>query len=408
MTLTEKQQQAVKMALTTKLCVLTGGPGTGKTQTTRTIIELLERYKCRYVLASPTGRAAKRLSEASGAEAKTIHRLLEYSPTTESHFKRDRDHPLAADIVIIDEASMLDVVLCNSLLKAVPPAAHVVFVGDADQLPSVGPGNVLRDLLESWSITTVRLDVIFRQAAELGIITNAHRINHGEPPQLRGLPDFFFFPRPTAEATAAMVVELVAERIPQKLGFDRRAIQVLAPMHRGAAGVQALNAALQAALNPAHPSKPEKTWGATTLRVGDRVMQVRNNYDLDVFNGDVGEVAAVDAAEQTLAVRFEELQGARLVSYKWSELDELQLAYAMSIHKSQGAEYPVVVLPLVGQHWAMLQRNLLYTAVTRARQAVVLVGEERAISQAVRNHTQLTRLSGLGHRLRVGADAASE
>lgn len=400
--LTEKQQQAVMTALTTKLCVLTGGPGTGKTQTTRTIIDLLTRHRCRYVLASPTGRAAKRLSEASGAEAKTIHRLLEYAPGTESHFKRDRDNPLVADFVVIDEASMLDIVLCNNLLKAVPPAAHVLFVGDADQLPSVGPGNVLRDLLEGWSVASVRLDVIFRQAAESGIITNAHHINHGEQPVLRDLPDFFFFRRPVPEGCAEMVVELVAERIPRRFGYERQAIQVLSPMHRGAAGVQALNEHLQAALNPPAPTRPEKSWGSTTLRVGDRVMQIRNNYDLDVYNGDIGEVVAVDREEQTLSVRYDELAGPRVVAYEWSALDELQLAYATSIHKAQGAEYPVIVVPLVQQHAMLLQRNLLYTAVTRAKELVVLVGDERAIAQAVRNHTVDARFTSLGHRLRVG------
>lgn len=400
--LTDKQQLAVKTALTTKLTVLTGGPGVGKTATTRTIIDLLEQHRCRYVLASPTGRAAKRLSEASGAEAKTIHRLLEYAPNTESKFRRDRDNPLLANMVVIDEVSMLDILLCNNLLKAVPPAAHVLFVGDADQLPSVGPGNVLRDLLDSWSVSTVRLDVIFRQAAESGIITNAYRINNGEQPQLRGLPDFFFFPRPSPEATAEMVVELVAERIPRKFGYERQAIQVLVPMHRGAAGVQALNEQLQAALNPPQPGRAEKTWGSVTLRVGDRVMQIRNNYDLDVYNGDVGEVVAVDSEEQNVQVRFDEVAGPRVVAYAWADLDELQLAYATSIHKSQGAEYPVVVVPLVQQHWALLQRNLLYTAVTRAKNLVVLVGEERAIAQAVRNHTVDARFTSLGHRLRVG------
>ncbi|GAC1552786.1 MAG: ATP-dependent RecD-like DNA helicase [Herpetosiphon sp.] len=400
--LTEQQRVAVKTALTNKLSVLTGGPGTGKTQTTRALITLLRQHNCRYVLASPTGRAAKRLSEASGAEAKTIHRLLEYSPTSESKFRRDRDNPLPADIVVVDEVSMLDILLCNNLLKAVPPAAHVLFVGDVDQLPSVGPGNVLRDLLESWAVATVKLDVVFRQAADSGIISNAYLINHGQQPALEGLKDFYFFPRPTAEATAAMVVDLVAERIPRRFGYDRQAIQVLVPMHRGDAGVQALNEQLQAALNPPRPDRPEKSWGSMTLRVGDRVMQVRNNYDLDVYNGDIGEVVGVDRQAQTLAVRFDEVGGARLVAYEWSMLDELQLAYATSIHKAQGAEYPVVVIPLVTAHWAMLQRNLLYTAVTRARELVVLVGEGRAIQQAVRQNGVIERYTGLGRRLQLG------
>ncbi|MDQ5853283.1 MAG: ATP-dependent RecD-like DNA helicase, partial [Chloroflexota bacterium] len=397
---TEKQREAIRTALTTKLGVLTGGPGTGKTTTLRTVIDLLDAHRCRYVLASPTGRAAKRLSEATGAEAKTIHRLLEYSPVGDVRFKRNRDNPLDADMVVVDEASMLDIFLCNDLLKAVPPNAHVLFVGDVDQLPSVGPGNVLRDLIESWAVPAVHLDVIFRQAEGSGIISNAHCINAGELPRMEGLDDFFFFPRPDPEACAAMVVELVVERIPRRFGIDRRSIQVLSPTHRGPAGVQALNKALQAAINPPHPGRPERTWGDTTFRVGDRVMQVRNNYDLDVYNGDVGEITAVDREQQTLAVRYDELSGPRAVIYDWAFLDELQLAYATSIHKAQGAEYPVVVVPLLRQHTILLQRNLLYTAVTRAKQVVVLVGDRSAIKRAVDNNEVAVRYTGLQRRLR--------
>ena len=397
---TEKQREAIRTALTTKLGVLTGGPGTGKTTTLRTVIDLLDAHRCRYVLASPTGRAAKRLSEATGAEAKTIHRLLEYSPVGDVRFKRNRDNPLDADMVVVDEASMLDIFLCNDLLKAVPPNAHVLFVGDVDQLPSVGPGNVLRDLIESWAVPAVQLDVIFRQAEGSGIISNAHCINAGELPRMEGLDDFFFFPRPDPEACAAMVVELVVERIPRRFGIDRRSIQVLSPTHRGPAGVQALNKALQAAINPPHPGRPERTWGDTTFRVGDRVMQVRNNYDLDVYNGDVGEITAVDREQQTLAVRYDELSGPRAVIYDWAFLDELQLAYATSIHKAQGAEYPVVVVPLLRQHTILLQRNLLYTAVTRAKQVVVLVGDRSAIKRAVDNNEVAVRYTGLQRRLR--------
>lgn len=398
--LTEKQREAVELALTTKVCVLTGGPGTGKTTTLRTVINLLEAHRCRYVLASPTGRAAKRLSEATGAEAKTIHRLLEYSPVGDSPFKRNRDYPLDADIVVIDEASMLDILLCNHLLKAVPPSAHVLFVGDADQLPSVGPGNVLRDLIDSWAIPAIHLDVIFRQEEGSGIIANAHRINNGELPEVQGLDDFFFFPRPVPETCAEMVVELVLERIPRRFHVDRRAIQVLSPTHRGPGGVQALNKALQEALNPPDPRKAERTWGDTIFRNGDRVMQVRNNYDLDVYNGDVGEVVLVDLDAQTLTVRYDEVKGARDVVYDWAFLDELQLAYATSIHKAQGAEFPVVVIPLLRQHAILLQRNLLYTAVTRAKQIVVLVGDWRAVEMAVRNNEVAARFTGLERRLR--------
>ena len=401
-TLAARQREAVSTVLTTKLCVLTGGPGTGKTTTLRTVIDLLEAYGYRYVLASPTGRAAKRLSEATGAEARTIHLLLEYAPGGGGFgrsFKRNRDNPLEADMVVIDEASMLDVFLCNDLLKAVPREAHVLFVGDADQLPSVGPGNVLHDLINVPAVHSVHLDLIFRQAEGSGIIANAHRINAGEMPQLQGLDDFFFFPRPQPERCAEMVIELVTERIPRRFEIAPRAIQVLSPMHRGAAGVQALNKALQEALNPPHPSRAERTWGDTTFRVGDRVMQVRNNYDLDVYNGDVGEIIAVDCEAQTLVVRYDEVAGPREVIYDWAFLDELQLAYASSIHKAQGAEYPVVVIPLVQQHAYLLQRNLLYTGVTRARQLVVLAGDERAIATAVRNNEVAARYTGLQRRL---------
>lgn len=399
--LTEKQQSAVRATLTDKLVVLTGGPGTGKTSTLRALILLLDKLGKRYVLASPTGRAAKRLSEATGAEAKTIHRLLEYAPQGDRQFKRDRDNQLACDMLVVDEASMLDVLLCNSLLKAIPPSAHVLFVGDTDQLPSVGPGNVLRDLIESWAVTTVHLDRVFRQAEGSGIIANAHRINTGELPQLADLHDFFFFPRPQPEPCAELVVDLVCNRIPRKFGVDpRRSIQVLSPTHRGPAGVQALNKLLQEALNPPHPSRPERTWGDTIFRLGDRVMQVRNNYDLDVYNGDVGEIVALDREAQRLLVRYEEARSVREVAYDWAALDELQLAYALSIHKSQGGEYPVVVVPLLRQHFMLLQRNLLYTAITRARQIVVLAGDRRAIEIAVDNDRVAQRYTALQRRLR--------
>ncbi|HZB95357.1 MAG TPA: ATP-dependent RecD-like DNA helicase [Herpetosiphonaceae bacterium] len=397
--LTAKQRNAVETALTTKLCVLTGGPGTGKTTTLRTVIELLEAHRRRYVLASPTGRAAKRLGEATGAEAKTIHRLLEYSPVGGAHFKRNEDNPLDVDMIVVDEASMLDIFLCNNLLKAVPRSAHVLFVGDADQLPSVGPGNLLHDLIDSAAVHTVHLDLIFRQAEGSGIISNAHRINAGEMPQLEGLDDFFFFPRPEPEACATIVVDLVTERIPRRFGIGRRSIQVLSPTHRGPAGVQALNQSLQAAINPPGPSRPERAWGDTVFRLGDRVMQVRNNYDLDVYNGDVGEISAIDREAQTLTVAYDELGGRREVVYDWAYLDELQLAYATSIHKAQGAEYPVVVVPLLQQHAILLQRNLLYTAVTRAKQVAVLAGDRRAVATAVRNNEVAARYTGLKRRL---------
>lgn len=406
--LSERQQEAVIMALTNKISILTGGPGTGKTTCLRTVITALQARAIPYLLASPTGRAAKRLSEATGGEALTIHRLLEYSPQGGGSFRRNLDNPLEAAIVVVDEASMLDILLAHHLLKAIPPHAHLLIVGDADQLPSVGPGRVLRDLLDSMALPSVHLDTIFRQAEGSGIIANAHRINQGQPPIFADartaspaedatIDDFFFFPQPEPEACAMLTVELVAERIPRRFGLDpRRDIQVLVPTHRGLAGVQSLNAALQAALNPEASHKAERRTGQGLLRVGDRVMQQRNNYDLEVFNGDIGEVAAIDAEEQRLTVRYDLT---RLVAYDFSQLDELTLAYAISVHKSQGAEYPCVVIPLVMQHYALLQRNLLYTAVTRARSLAVIVGDRRAIATAVQNHEVAGRYTGLARRL---------
>lgn len=400
--LTERQQTAVQMALTAKVSILTGGPGTGKTTTLRTVIALLQARGYRALLASPTGRAAKRLAETTGAAAKTIHRLLEYSPQGGSHFKRNADRPLECDLLVIDEVSMLDILLANHLLKAAPSHAHVLLVGDADQLPSVGPGRVLRDLLESLAIPSVHLDAIFRQAAGSGIIANAHRINSGELPVFQGHADFFFFPAAEPERCAELTVELVAERIPRRFGYDpRRDIQVLAPTHKGAAGVANLNRLLQAALNPPAPGKAEKLFGATTLRLGDRVLQLRNNYDLDVYNGDIGVVTAIDPVEQLLHVTFDD---ERAIAYDFGQLDELGHAYALSIHKSQGGEYPVVVAPLLMQHYTLLQRNLLYTAVTRARKLVVLVGDRKAIAVAVGNNRVVARYTGLAARLnRPGA-----
>ena len=397
-TLTDRQREAVRMALTNKVSVLTGGPGTGKTLSTRTIIMALEQRGYRYLLASPTGRAAKRLSEATGAEAMTIHRLLEFSPVGGPHFKRNDEYPLDAAMVIVDEVSMLDILLANNLLKAIPREAHVLFVGDADQLPSVGPGRVLRDMLDSLAVPSVHLDVIFRQAEGSGIVANAHRINGGEYPQTRGLDDFFFFPRPEPDPCAELTVELVAERIPRRFGLDpRRDIQVLTPTHRGPAGVANLNGLIQAALNPPAPARAEQRFGATVFRVGDRVLQMRNNYDLEVYNGDIGEVVAIDRVEQLLTVRYD---NERDVAYDFGLLDELTLAYAISIHKAQGAEYPCVVIPLLTQHYMLLQRNLLYTAVTRARSLVVLLGDRRAVAIAVKNNEVAARYTGLARRLK--------
>lgn len=409
--LTEHQREAVQMALTNKVSVLTGGPGTGKTISLRTVIQALDQRGYRYRLASPTGRAAKRLSEATGADASTIHRLLEFSPLNGGQFKRNAERPLECEVVIVDEASMLDVLLANHLLKAIPPGAHLLLVGDADQLPSVGPGRVLRDILDSMVLPSVHLDVIFRQAEGSGIVANAHRINAGTLPIfVSARPegdggvrdagqdgDFFFFPERTPEACAELVVDLVTRRIPRRFGLDpRRDVQVLTPTHRGPAGVQNLNALLQAALNPPEPGRAEVRFGATLFRAGDRVLQLRNNYDLDVYNGDIGEVTAIDSVDQLLTVRFD---GVRDVAYDFGLLDELALAYAISVHKAQGAEYPCIVMPLLTQHYALLQRNLVYTGITRARRLVVLAGDRQALAIAVRNNTVADRYTGLARRL---------
>jgi exodeoxyribonuclease V alpha subunit len=407
-TLTEQQRAAVQMALTNKVSVLTGGPGTGKTTTLRTIIMALQQRGEKFLLASPTGRAAKRLSEATGAEASTIHRLLEYSPVGGVHFKRDPDNPLDAAMVVVDEVSMLDILLANHLFKAIPPHAHVLLVGDADQLPSVGPGRVLRDILDSLAVPSIHLETIFRQAEGSGIVANAHLINAGEQPhfadprrqQAAHPQDFFFFPRPEPDPCAELAVDLVARRIPARFGLDsRRDIQVLTPTHRGPAGVANLNQLLQAALNPPDPMRAEQRFGATTFRIGDRVLQQRNNYDLEVYNGDIGEVVAIDPIDQLLTVRYD---GTRDVGYDFGLLDELTLAYAISVHKAQGAEYPCVVIPLLTQHYTLLQRNLLYTAVTRAKRLVVLLGDRRAVAIAVKNNRVAERYTGLARRL-IGA-----
>jgi exodeoxyribonuclease V alpha subunit len=395
---TERQRDAIRTTLTQKVSVLTGGPGTGKTTVLRTIVSLVAARGYKALLASPTGRAAKRLSEVTSAEAKTIHRLLEYAPGGGGSFRRNAEWPLECDLLVVDEVSMLDILLANHLLKAVPPQAHLLLVGDADQLPSVGPGRVLGDLLESGVVPSVHLDQIFRQAAGSGIALNARRINGGQLPELQGLDDFFFFGAPDAEACAARVVELVSERIPRRFGLNpRRDVQVLSPTHKGAAGVANLNRLLQEALNPAAPGRAEKPFGSTIFRLGDRVIQQRNNYELDVYNGDVGVIAAIDHDEQLLNVRFED---GRDVAYDFALLDELALAYALSVHKSQGGEYPAIVLPLLMQHGGLLQRNLLYTGVTRARELVVLSGDKRALAAAVADERTEERHSGLAGRLR--------
>ncbi|MFG6201258.1 ATP-dependent RecD-like DNA helicase [Nonomuraea sp. JJY05] len=396
--LAPEQRQAVRLALTEKVAVLTGGPGCGKSFTVRSIVLLARAKRAKVILAAPTGRAAKRLAELTGHEATTVHRLLQLRPGGEATF--DRDNPLDADLVVVDEASMLDLLLANKLVKAVAPGAHLLFVGDVDQLPSVGAGEVLKDLLASDDIPRVRLTQIFRQAQESGVVVNAHRVNTGHHPILQGMNDFFLFPCEEAEDIAALTVDVVARRIPRRFGLDpRRDVQVLAPMHRGAAGAGALNTALQEALTPAREGMPERRYGGRVFRVGDKVTQLRNNYDkgaAGVFNGTVGIVTDIRPDEHKLTVVTDEEEA---VDYAFDELDELAHAYAVSIHRSQGSEYPAVVVPLATSAWMMLQRNLLYTAITRAKKLVVIVGSRRALAQAVRTKGAGRRHTGLTHRL---------
>ncbi|MFF3326199.1 ATP-dependent RecD-like DNA helicase [Streptomyces sp. NPDC002889] len=397
--LAPEQEAAVRLALTTKVAVLTGGPGCGKSFTVRSIVELAHAKKAKVVLAAPTGRAAKRLAELTGAEASTVHRLLELKPGGDAAF--DRDRPLEADLVVVDEASMLDLLLANKLVKAVAPGAHLLLVGDVDQLPSVGAGEVLRDLLaDGGPVPSVRLTRIFRQAQQSGVVTNAHRINSGLQPITSGLADFFHFVEEETEDAGVLTVDVAARRIPAKFGLDpRRDVQVLAPMHRGPAGAGTLNGLLQQAITPARPDLPEKRVGGRVFRVGDKVTQIRNNYDKGrngVFNGTVGVVTSLQPDDQRLTVLTDEDEE---VPYDFDELDELAHAYAVTIHRSQGSEYPAVVIPVTTGAWMMLQRNLLYTAVTRAKKLVVLVGSRKAIGQAVRTVSAGRRFTALDHRL---------
>lgn len=406
-TLAPEQEAAVRLALSRKVAVLTGGPGCGKSFTVRSIVELARAKKAKVVLAAPTGRAAKRLSELTGAEASTVHRLLELKPGGDAAY--DRDRPLDADLVVVDEASMLDLLLANKLVKAVAPGAHLLLVGDVDQLPSVGAGEVLRDLLaDGGPVPAVRLTTIFRQAQQSGVVTNAHRINSGVPPLTQGLSDFFLFVEDETEDAGVLAVDVAARRIPAKFGLNpRRDVQVLAPMHRGPAGAGHLNGLLQQAITPARPDLPEKRFGGRVFRVGDKVTQIRNNYDKGengVFNGTVGVVTALDVDEQKLTVLTDEDEE---IPYDFDELDELSHAYAMTIHRSQGSEYPAVVIPVTKSAWMMLQRNLLYTAVTRAKKLVVLVGSRQAIGQAVRTVSAGRRCTALDYRLQGGTEGGS-
>ena len=392
----EVQLAAIRQAVTSKVMVLTGGPGTGKTTTTQGIIAALKKAGLRVLLAAPTGRAAKRMSEATGMEAKTIHRLLEYNP--QDGYKRNDENPLEGDALIVDECSMIDILLMNNLLKAVPVGMRLVLVGDIDQLPSVGAGNVLRDVIDSQRIPVVRLVRIFRQAQKSRIVMSAHAINRGKFPDTSNGrdTDFFFMKEEDPERAAESIVRLVKERLPRAYRESPDRIQVLTPMQRGVVGAANLNLLLQQALNPSGPSLSR---GGYTYRQGDRVMQLRNNYDKDVFNGDLGYIREVDTEERTLKVDFD----GKWVEYDVTELDELTLAYATTIHKAQGSEYPIVVMPVLMTHFVMLQRNLIYTGITRAKKICVLLGAAKALAYAVRNVSVLKRNTRLKERLNPSA-----
>ncbi len=392
------QRDAVVAALTEKLLILTGGPGTGKTTIVRAILDLYEAKKQRVGVCAPTGRAAKRLTESTGREARTIHRLLEYDAAM-GGFRRNKEKPLDVDLLVVDEVSMADVALANQLLRAVPPWAAVVLVGDGDQLPSVGPGAVLADLIGAGTIPVIRLTQVHRQAGESWIIRAAHAINRGDDPESApagGDGDFYFLEVDDPDVVVQRIVEMVKTRIPARFGLDPVAdVQVLSPMNKGTVGVQNLNKELQQALNPLVPGGPEVSRFGSTFRPGDKVIQTQNNYQREVYNGDIGRVAAVDPVEQVLSVLFDD----RAVDYDFGDLDELQLAYCCSIHKSQGSEYPAVVIPVHTQHWIMLRRNLIYTGVTRGKKLVALVGSRKALAVAVRKADTARRFSLLRWRV---------
>jgi len=396
--LADTQRAALEAAATQKVLIVTGGPGVGKTTIVRGVLEIFGAKGLTCTPCAPTGRAAKRLTETTGREAKTIHRLLEFDPSI-GRFRRDRENPIDTDLIVVDEASMVDVALMNSLLKAIPPHACLIVVGDVDQLPSVGPGSVLADLIGSGTLPVVRLTEIFRQAGNSHIVRAAHAVNHGEEPQSAPTPtgDFFFIDAATPEAILERLVVMIRERIPARFGLDPlRDVQVLSPMNRTDLGVAALNLKLQEVLNPPEPGKKEVQRYGTTFRVGDKVMQTSNNYTREVFNGDIGRITRVEPVDQEVRVDFD----GRDLSYEFGELDELTLAFATTIHKSQGSEYPAVIIPLHTQHYMMLQRNLLYTGITRGRRLVVVVGSRKALSIAVQRQDTARRYTLLRDRLR--------
>ena len=407
MTYDEVQADAIRRAATAKVMVLTGGPGTGKTTTTHGIIAAYKAYGLNILLAAPTGRAAKRMTEATGMEAKTLHRLLECKPP--EGYQKNEENPLEGDVLIVDECSMIDVILMNSLLKAIPPTMRLILVGDVDQLPSVGAGNVLRDIIDSGAFPVVRLTRIFRQAQTSRIIMNAHRINEGKMPDISNgkNSDFFFMENEDSEAVVPQIVELVKTKLPKYYHVEPSQVQVLTPMQRGVVGATNLNLALQEAINPAEREVFLHGRGKTMLpkeclrrsgfsyRADDKVMQIKNNYDKEVFNGDIGMIESVNETDRTLTVNFD----GRSVEYDVTELDELVHAYATTIHKAQGSEYPIVVMPILMNHYVMLQRNLIYTGITRAKKVLVMVGARKALSYAVRNVTVTRRNTMLRERL---------
>jgi exodeoxyribonuclease V alpha subunit len=396
-TLADRQVEAIECAIENKIMIITGGPGTGKTTIINAILKIFSRLGIKITLAAPTGRAAKRMSEATGHEAKTIHRMLEYS-IQRGGFQRNELNPIDCDLVVIDEASMIDTILMHHLLKAIPFGATFILVGDVNQLPSVGAGSVLKDIIESGEIPVVELNEIFRQAKESLIIVNAHKINQGLLPSFRSsgerLDDFYFIEQEDPEEVLRIILELTKERIPRRFRFDPvDDIQVLAPMHKGVVGAGNLNVELQKVLNPGEDGVIRGAW---KFRVNDKVMQVKNNYDKEVFNGDIGRISRIDTESQEMIISFDE----RDIPYDYSELDEIVLAYAVSVHKSQGSEYPVVIMPLLTQHYMLLQRNLIYTAVTRGRSLVVMVGTMKALAIGVKNDRTQRRYTHLRQRLK--------